>query len=332
MTATKQEVAKTEGKMSIKQVLNSDAMKQQFAAALPDHLSAERFCRIAITALSKTPKLMQCSQPSLFRCLLDLSAMGLEPDGRKAHLIPRGTECTLLVDYKGLVELVRRDPSVIDVQCFPIRQNDQCQVVNGVIEHSYSPLEDRGEIVAVYTKLTLKDGYVSYGEPMTRAEAEKVRSISPAKNSGPWVDHFDEMWKKTALRRSAKLWPLSPETEHHISKSDEEFDFGKRKSAPSVSATPGPRLTVDVESEAIDEPEPTKKQAKKTKPEPNAEREEQLSDMYGWLADEEITAAKFNSLLVQSKIIADGTKLVDAADETVALVHGKFDELIEGIK
>lgn len=66
----------------LKALLTGDKMREQFAAALPKHLTAERFCRVAITALSRTPKLAECTQESFFRCLLDLSAYGIEPDGR----------------------------------------------------------------------------------------------------------------------------------------------------------------------------------------------------------------------------------------------------------
>jgi recombination protein RecT len=99
----------------IKSIIASPAMQQQFAAALPKHLSPERFGRIAITALSRTPKLRECTQESVFKCLLDLSAMGLEPDARHAHLIPYGKECTLVIDYKGLVALVRRSGEVAKI-------------------------------------------------------------------------------------------------------------------------------------------------------------------------------------------------------------------------
>lgn len=223
---------------SLKAILASDKMQQQFAAALPKHLSPERFTRVAITALTRTPKLQECTQESFFKCLLDLSAMGLEPDGRRAHLIPyrdnkrNVTDCTLIVDYKGLVELVRRDPSVVDVQCYTIRETDQVSVRNGVVDHSYNPLADRGEVVAVYTRIDWKNGHTSYGEPMTKPEAEKIRSRSRAGNGGPWVSDFVEMWKKTAIRRDSKMWPLSPEIMESVVRDDDQFR-GMRNVTPA---------------------------------------------------------------------------------------------------
>ena len=86
--ATAETLAKTDKPKTLKGWISSDAMKEQFALSLPKHLSPERFARIAITALTRTPKLQQCSKESVMKCLLDLSAIGLEPDGRHAHLIP----------------------------------------------------------------------------------------------------------------------------------------------------------------------------------------------------------------------------------------------------
>ncbi len=99
-------------KAALETLLNGPNFQQALAKSLPRHLNADRFVRIALTAFNKTPKLRECTQESLFSCLLDLSMLGLEPDGRRAHLIPYGKACTLIVDYKGIVDLVLRSGEV----------------------------------------------------------------------------------------------------------------------------------------------------------------------------------------------------------------------------
>ena len=219
---------------SIKSLLSNDQIQRQIALALPRHMTAERFCRIAITAISKQPKLAQCTKASLMRCLLDLSSLGLEPDDRRCYLIPYEDKkngvmvCQLQLSYKGIVELVRRDPNVVDVQVITIRNRDHATVKNGVMEHSYSPIEERGEVMAVYTKISWASGLVSYSEPMTRSEMEAVRERSQAwqswlkyKKEGPWNTDEVEMWKKTAVKRDAKMWTLTPEIADAIVRDDE---------------------------------------------------------------------------------------------------------------
>jgi len=215
---------------SIKDIINSPAMQEQFAAALPKHLSPERFARIAITALTRTPKLKDCTKESLFKCLLDLSAMGLEPDGRRAYLIPYEnrrlgvTECQLQIDYKGLVELVRRSGDVVKIHADIVCENDTFEHGMGEIkEHTYDLKADRGEPYAAYAQVTLKDGSVQC-EIMSKADIEKIRAKSKAAQGDPWKDHWGEMAKKTVFRRLTKWLTLSPEIMENIHKVD-EYEF-----------------------------------------------------------------------------------------------------------
>lgn len=203
---------------SIKELIGGELFKQQLALALPRHMTPDRFVRIALTALQRTPKLQECTQTSLFKCLLDLGAMGIEADGRRAHLIPYGSECTLILDYKGIVDLVRRDPNVLDVQCITIRANDKAEWSNGTMDHSIDPKSERGEVLCTYTRIAWKNGTVSIGEPFSKADAEHTKKSSKTSSSGPWKDHYVEMWKKSNIKRDSKMWPLSPEIREHLEK------------------------------------------------------------------------------------------------------------------
>ena len=211
-------------KQDIKSLINSDTMREQFARALPKHLSAERFARVAITALSRTPKLQDCTPASMMKCLLDLSAMGLEPDGRRAHLIPYGSEATLIIDYKGLIELIRRSGDIVSIRAETVCQADEFEWVNGEVTHRVNWRADRGAIQAVYAEAVMKSGERQTAV-MTLEEVNAIRSKSRAGRSGPWVDHFGEMAKKTAVRRLAKMLPLSSELQSAIERDDEQFEM-----------------------------------------------------------------------------------------------------------
>jgi len=213
-----QQLAKPE--QGIRQILSGDNFRSQVAKVLPTHMTPDRFIRVALTALTRTPKLLDCTKESLLRCMMDLSASGLEPDGRHAHLIPYGKECTLVIDYKGIVAIVRRDPAVVDVQCFTIRENDSATWNNGVINHTFRIGKPRGEVIATYTKITWADGRVSTGEPFEKEDAERSRKSSKSGNAGPWKDHYTEMWKKSNIRRDSKMWSLMPEVLDAIDNDD----------------------------------------------------------------------------------------------------------------
>ena len=242
----------------LKSIIASPAMQAQFAAALPKHLSAERFGRIAITALSRTPKLRECTQESLFKCLLDLSAMGLEPDGRNAHLIPYGKECTLVLDYKGLVALVRRSGDVSKIHADVVCENDTFEHSMGeVITHTYDLRKPRGEAYAAYAQVTMKDGSIQ-AEIMTKDEIEKIRKASKAAQGTPWTQHWNEMAKKTAFRRLTKWLTLSPEIADTISKAD-SYEFPEIR-----DVTPDKQLPTSNPFKKADEPRPDNESKKLT--------------------------------------------------------------------
>jgi recombination protein RecT len=239
MATNNQQLARNEGQpQSLKSILNSDAMRQQFAAALPKHLTADRFVRVGLTALTRTPKLMDCTQESFFRCLLDLSAMGIEPDNRRAYLIPYGKECTLVVGYQGLSELAMRSGAVASIHADKVCENDVFIVDRGEIKaHSIDYKKDRGPAFAYYALVKFKDG-AEKAEVMTREEVEAIRKRSRSGNNGPWVTDFDEMAKKTVFRRCSKWIPLSPEIRETLEKSD-EHEFGDiRNVTPSMPTVP----------------------------------------------------------------------------------------------
>lgn len=232
--------------LTLKDHLQGDALKERLAAALPKHLTAERFCNVAITALTRTPKLKDCTQESFFKCLLDLSAMGLEPDGRLAHLIPYGKECTLIIDYKGMVALVRRSGDVAkihaDVVCeFDVFENS----LGEVTKHTINFRKPRGDVYAAYAQVTLKDGSVQ-SVIMSKDEIEAIRNRSRAGKAGPWVTDWNEMAKKTAFRRLCKWLTLSPEIMDHIATADDS-EFVQR----TVVTAPARRIPVDPFSDDV---------------------------------------------------------------------------------
>jgi len=252
-----EQITTTTKPRTLKSLLSEENVKAQFALALPKHLSAERFSRVAITALTRTPKLQECTPESFMRCLLDLSAMGLEPDGRRAHLIPYGKECTLILDYKGIAELVMRTGTVSSIHAEKVCDKDDFIVNRGKIErHVIDFKQDRGAAYAYYVLITFKDGSEK-SEVMTKPEVEAIRKRSKAGQSGPWVSDFDEMAKKTVFRRASKWLPLSPEVQDVIRK-EEEAEFAQaRNVTPTVRHEPLNPFAATlpaIETETIEEP------------------------------------------------------------------------------
>ena len=210
-------------------------MQDQIAAALPKHVTAERMMRVAMTAIQKTPALMECTTRSLMGCIVEASQLGLEPDGVLgfAYLVPfRNSkngerECQLIPGYKGLVDLCRRSGQLSQISARIVYAKDKHRIVYGLhpkLEHTPADTDEPGEMIAVYAVANLKDGGTQF-EWLWKKEVDAIRKRSKASASGPWVTDYLEMAKKTCLRRLCKLLPVSVEVQRFLAK-DEQFDAG----------------------------------------------------------------------------------------------------------
>lgn len=196
-------------------------------SALPKHLTPERICRVAINTISKTPALLNCNPATLCLAIIEASSLGLEIDGRgQAYLVPFGKDVTLIYGYKGLMDLAYRSGKVISIMAEVVGKNDRFDAAFGLeprLEHTPNYLEGRGEIIAAYAIAYMKDGSKQF-VVVSKADLDTCRAVSKAK-SGPWYAWYDEMAKKTAIKRLCKLLPLSPEVQRAAA-IDDQADAG----------------------------------------------------------------------------------------------------------
>jgi recombination protein RecT len=245
---------------TIKDWLSGDKFREAVAASLPSHMTADRFVRVALTAMMKTPKLADCTQASIFKVMLDLSSIGLEPDGRRAHIIPYGNVATLIIDYKGLIELAKRSGEVVNWRAEIVCENDKFGWENGVVTHKIDWRKPRGKLDAVYSHVRNKDGVDDY-EVMTIDQVEAIRKRCKAGASGPWVTDFSEMAKKTVMRRHSKRLTLSPEFTDALAKDGDATDFVPPRVDP---CPPGMSRTEFVATKLLKQTEPAETEMPET--------------------------------------------------------------------
>lgn len=206
--------------------------KALIAQVAPKHLTADRMVRLAMLAVSKQPKLAECSGMSILKSMMVASELGLEPGGALGHgyLVPyrvnqakRGeparwvNECQFIAGYRGLAKLARNSGEIEIVEAHPVYPGDKFVVRRGTVselvhEPDYMSGEDRGDkAVCYYALARYKSGAVQF-EVMTRAQIEQIMRSTQSKGEyGPWLDHFDEQARKTCIRRLAKSLPLESE-------------------------------------------------------------------------------------------------------------------------
>jgi recombination protein RecT len=192
--------------------------KSSFVQVLPRQIPADRMMRIMLSALRSTPALQKCDPMSVMGSLLQCAQLGLEPNSPLglAYMIPYGKECTLIVGYKGMLKMAYQSPSVKSINAHVVYANDGFSInygTNEVIEHTPNFEGERGELKGAYCVVQLKDGGVIQ-RYLPRVEILKARPKYWEKT--PWKTNEEEMWIKTAIRRTLKTAPLSPEAFHDV--------------------------------------------------------------------------------------------------------------------
>lgn len=203
---------------------NLTAMAPEFKAALPAHVSVEKFTRVAMTAIQNNPDLANADRRSLFGAVVRLAQDGLLPDGREAALVLFGNKAQAMPMIAGVLKKIRQSGDVAKISAQVVYENDHFVVRYGFdedVEHSPPALDKpRGKPIGAYATAVLKDGSQLL-EVMSLEQIEKVRSVSRAGKSGPWVQWWDEMARKTVMRRLSKRLPMSTDLEETIFDRDE---------------------------------------------------------------------------------------------------------------
>nr|DAT22531.1 MAG TPA: RecT protein [Caudoviricetes sp.] len=193
-------------------------MEGEIKKALPSVLTPERFTRIVFTALSANQKLSQCTPQSFLGAMMQAAQLGVEPNTPlgQAYLIPyrnKGQiECQFQLGYKGLIDLAYRSGEVTDIAAHEVHENDIFEYELGLTPKLvHKPvMKNRGPVIAYYAVFHTKSG--GYGfQVMSREDVNDfARKTSKAYDSAssPWKTYFDEMAKKTVLKKALKYAPL----------------------------------------------------------------------------------------------------------------------------
>lgn len=218
---------------------------EQFRMVLPSHIEPDKFQRTVMTAAQSDPDLLRADRQSLLLACMKAAQDGLLPDKREAALVIFNTrqknpqsgqwESVKLVQYMPMVFGLRKkilqsgEISSIETNVVYRREVEEGYFVyeagtEAMLRHK--PMLDLTDadladenIVAAYSVAVMKDGTKSF-EVMRRADINKVREKSqtgatldrqgkPRDPSGPWVDWFSEMARKTVMRRHSKTLPMS---------------------------------------------------------------------------------------------------------------------------
>ena len=147
------------------------AMTPQFKAALPNHVSPDRFVRVVMTAVQTTPALLQADRRTLFAAATKAAQQGLLPDGREGAIVTFKDQAQWMPMVAGIMKLVRNSGEISTWSVQAVYENDKFDFCLGDDEHiEHKPaLSNRGKLIAVYSIVTMKDGEKSREHPCGEA-------------------------------------------------------------------------------------------------------------------------------------------------------------------
>lgn len=209
---------------------NKELIKNQIQMALPKHMNADRTLRILMTEMRRNPELNKCTIQSVLCSIMHASQLGLEIGSLlgQGYLVPYNRcidkrsnryakECQFIIGYRGMIELSRRSGDITSLIAHAIFENDFFEFQYGLNEKlNHVPVQtNRGNFIGAYAYATIKGGGHAFGV-MFKDEIEMIRKFSKTANSGPWVNHYEEMGKKTVVRRLFKFLPISAEIYENV--------------------------------------------------------------------------------------------------------------------
>jgi recombination protein RecT len=177
--------------------------------------------QFAIQAFQKNDylaKVAMANPSSAQNAIINVAAIGitLNPAAKLAYLVPRDGGVHLDISYMGLLHLAQVSGAIQWGQCKLVYSSDTYES-NGLDRaptHKYNAFGDRGAVVGGYcTVKTAQGDYLT--EEMSLQEIKQVELSSKAKN-GPWQKWWDEMARKTIVKRASKYWPRCERLDHAI--------------------------------------------------------------------------------------------------------------------
>lgn len=244
-----------------------DAMTPEFKKALPGHIRPELFVRTVQTAVQMNPQIVKACQTqggmqSLLAACTKAATDGLILDGREAALVTFNQNVKQRrsdpdkyeerVQYipmvAGLMKKARNSGEIASFAAHVVYENDKFTYVLGDderIDHSPLLVGDRGEPVAVYAIVKLKDGSVQR-EVMNRIQVQAIaaQSKNPTQYDTKTGKNYGEWWRKTVIRRISKYLPSSSDKDDFmraVERIDDDFDFEATNGGETVPAAPSGR-------------------------------------------------------------------------------------------
>ncbi len=198
---------------SFKSLINTQAMVKRMTTALGSKDKAGQFMASMLDLYESDKLLQNCdAEKVVMECLKAASLnLPLVKSIGMAYVVPYGSAPTFIVGYKGLIQLALRSGQykALNADCIYDGEEITSNRMTGLIQITGAPRSDK--VIGYFAYFQLTNGFEKALYMTVEALQAYGRKYSKAYSSGPWQTNFDEMAKKTLLRRILKYGPMSTE-------------------------------------------------------------------------------------------------------------------------
>ncbi len=295
------------------QTLRSQIEKRldNFAEALPSHITPEQFKAVLIRAAMGDPNLLVADRVSFFEAALAAAIDGLMPDKKEGAMVVYNTKIKeggkeiwikkvqWLPMIRGIFTKVYNTGLVKSATVGIVYGGDQYRSwTDDQGEHLFYEAADkqnRNDIRRVFAQVVMKDGGC-FVEEMWLEDIDKVRLSSKTPDKGPWVDWWDEMAKKTPFKRLAKRLPIAREIAQVLDRDNFLYDLAAQArditpaanrprgianrldALASIADQSGSSMPMEKLGERENEKEPAQRKNSDRKPEQRQQRRDNQRD------------------------------------------------------
>ena len=242
--------------IAVRQEVSTRATSELTKLLSPE--KAARFVATGLRALARNPDLLQATPKSLANAFYDAAVLDLEPVLGSVYFVKYGTEATMLIGYRGLVELAKRgDPTIEDIYGQVVYDGDEFDYQEGDdprLVHKPSltrNVSDPTKITHTYGIAFRLGGRRPIFVVLTKSDVEGIRARSKAKNAGPWVTDYPAMSMKTAVRNLCSRRLSLAATIREALERDDDREYGASV-APVAARTSSLRESIKAQAQEIE--------------------------------------------------------------------------------
>lgn len=220
---------------TLKEFLNQPKVLAELARVATSALKPTDLVNMTLTAAARNKDILMCTPSSIIGALVTSALLGIRPGGLmgRGYLVPRrnkhnnnALELCFDPGWRGLVDIARRPGKIRRIEAHVAYEAEDFEVTRVPFTTiSHVPRGDLKEadttpmkVRAAYAVCEFIDGAIQT-EVVWKRDLDKIRKLGAG--NGPWSTWYEEMARKTAVRRLCKYLPFDPMLEQALQSSDD---------------------------------------------------------------------------------------------------------------